>query len=184
MPRPQHRVWQRPFRIREGRCRAAQQLRFRVTVRRPERYVGDLADYRRLYSSRISDFPGGVVTAAARPALESDRLLDDRATASTMPEGRIRNASFTSRRSGVPALSRLGWRVCMETPSGNGTRSSKLQGLQLPHPYCGWHCCANGRSYGVRAPRLTRPGYPPTCSDGTTTSARTAAGKRAPHRHG
>ena len=43
-----------------------------------------------------------------------------------MREGRIRSASFTSRRSGIsPAPSRLGWRVCIATTSGNGTRSSK-----------------------------------------------------------
>jgi hypothetical protein len=38
----------------------------------------------------------------------------------------MRSASLTSRRSGIsPAPSRLGWRVCMATTSGRGTRSSK-----------------------------------------------------------
>ena len=47
-----------------------------------------------------------------------------RTSPTTMREGRIRSASFTSRRSGVsPAPSRLGKRVCIATMSGSGTRS-------------------------------------------------------------
>jgi len=40
--------------------------------------------------------------------------------------GRIRRASLISRRSRTsPVPSRLGWRVCIDTQSGNGMRSSK-----------------------------------------------------------
>ncbi len=41
-------------------------------------------------------------------------------------DGRIRRASLTSLRSWIsPVPSRLAWRVCIDTTSGNGTRSSK-----------------------------------------------------------
>ncbi|WP_369800000.1 hypothetical protein [Modestobacter sp. Leaf380] len=47
-----------------------------------------------------------------------------RTSPTTRREGRIRSAFFTRRRSGVsPAPSRLGWRVCIATTSGSGTRS-------------------------------------------------------------
>jgi hypothetical protein len=41
----------------------------------------------------------------------------------TGPVKRLMSASFTRRRSGIsPAPSRFGWRVCIETTLGSGTR--------------------------------------------------------------
>ncbi len=48
-------------------------------------------------------------------------------------ESRIRSASLTNRRSGIsPAPSRLGWRVCIATTSGSGTRRPIPQGRAAP----------------------------------------------------
>jgi hypothetical protein len=59
-------------------------------------------------------------------AISRSRHSSWRTSPTTIREGRIRSASLTSRRSGIsPAPSRLGWRVCIETTSGSGTRNSK-----------------------------------------------------------
>ena len=61
-----------------------------------------------------------------------------RTSPTTIREGRIRSASLTSRRSGIsPAPSRLGWRVCMATTSGSGTRSSKTSSAVITRSRAG-----------------------------------------------
>ena len=59
-------------------------------------------------------------------AISRSRHSSCRTSPTTIREGRIRSASLTRRRSGIsPVPSRLGWRVCIATTSGSGTRSSK-----------------------------------------------------------
>ena len=59
-------------------------------------------------------------------AISRSRLSSCRTSPTTIRDGRIRSASLTSRRSLIsPVPSRLGWRHCMPTTSGNGTFSSK-----------------------------------------------------------
>src|SRR3954451_8139422 len=68
-------------------------------------------------------------------AISRSRHSSWRTSPTRIREGRIRRASFTSRRSGIsPAPSRFGWRVCMETTSGSGTRRGRpsYRGPALP----------------------------------------------------
>ena len=66
--------------------------------------------------------------------LRQVQALFCRTSPTTMREGRIRSASFTSRRSGAsPAPSWLGERVCIATRSGSGTRSSKTSRYVVTH---------------------------------------------------
>ena len=59
-------------------------------------------------------------------AMSMSRLSASRTSPTTSRSGRIRSASFTSRRSGIsPVPSRFAWRHCMATTSRSATLSSK-----------------------------------------------------------
>src|SRR3712207_97517 len=92
-------------------------------IRRPPRST--LFPYTTLFRSELAcsvHMPGSPELSA----ISRSRHSSWRTSPTTIREGRMRSASFTSRRSGIsPVPSRFGWRVCMETTSGSGTRSSK-----------------------------------------------------------